>query len=79
MRLGVDEFVDADTLNISDFMAQMKVCTQKVGSAAPSPLLFQEAIEQARSSFVVTLSSELSGSYASATLGQLYWNETVAT
>lgn len=70
MRLGADEFADDDTINISDFMVQMKACTQKVGSAAPSPLLFQEAMEQAQSSFVVTLSSELSGSYASAILGQ---------
>ena len=70
MRLGEDEFTDDDNLDLHNFMAQMKACNQKIGSAAPNPYSYQEAMEQAQRSFVVTLSSELSGSYGSALLGQ---------
>lgn len=70
MNLGKREFTDNDSLDLTRFMAEMKACTEKVGSAAPPPVLYQEAIENARSSFVVTLSSQLSGSYASAVTGK---------
>lgn len=70
MRLGDKEFTDDDSLDLAGFMAEMKACTQKVGSASPSPHLYQEAIESARNSFVITLSSQLSGSYASAVMGK---------
>jgi DegV family protein with EDD domain len=43
---------------------------EKAGSASPPPESFREAIESAGRSFVVTLSSKLSGSYASAELGK---------
>lgn len=70
MNLGENEYTDNDSLDLTRFMAKMKACAEKVGSASPSPVLYQEAIESARSSFVVTLSSRLSGSYASAVAGK---------
>lgn len=70
MRLGQNEFTDNDSLDLTYFMAEMKACTEKIGSASPPPLLFQEAIDRAQNSFVVTLSSQLSGSYASAVAGK---------
>lgn len=78
MLLGTREFVDDDTLDINDFMIQMKACTEKVGSAAPSPALYQEAIEAAKAetAFVVTLSSQLSASYSSSVIGRSYTEET---
>lgn len=75
MRLGEDEYLDDETLNKGEFMAAMKSCTQKVGSAAPSSYLYKEAMEAAGSSFVITLSAELSGSYNSAELAGRAINE----
>ncbi|MDL2205623.1 DegV family protein [Eubacteriales bacterium OttesenSCG-928-N13] len=70
MRLGQQEFVDDDTLQIDHFMQAMKACAEKVGSASPAPLTYQQAMIKAGCSFVVTLSSKLSGSFASAMLGK---------
>lgn len=70
MRLGQKEFTDNDSLDLSRFMSEMKACKERVGSASPSPFLYQKAIEISKSSFVVTLSSQLSGSYASAITGK---------
>ena len=70
MMLGSKEFVDDETLDLEGFMAEMKACTEKVSSACPSPHAFMEAIETAIHSFVVTISSQLSASFASAEMGK---------
>ncbi len=70
MRLGQKEFVDDQSLDLDQFMREMKACKEKVGSSAPSFFSFQEAIQNAKNAFVVTLSSQLSGSYASAVMGK---------
>jgi len=75
MLLGTKEFIDDSSLDIADFMQQMKDCTEKVGSAAPSPILYQEALKDSESAFVITLSSKLSGSYSSAVMGKSFVKE----
>jgi DegV family protein with EDD domain len=70
MRLGEKEFVDDDTLDPMAFLAEMKACKEKMASAAPAPALYEKAMEEAGNSFVVTLSSRLSASYANAVLAQ---------
>jgi len=70
LRLGQKEFTDDDTLDLTEFMAEMKACTESASSASPPPLSFMEAMEAARQSFVITISSQLSGSYANAELGK---------
>ena len=70
MMLGSKEFLDDENLDLKGFMTDMKACKEKVGSAAPSPHLFQDAIEKAKKSFVITLSEKLSGSYNSAVNGR---------
>jgi DegV family protein with EDD domain len=75
MRLGREEYVDDETLDLPGFMKKMKACVEKVGSASPSPLHYMEAMIEAGRSFVVTLSSKLSGSYESAALGKTYAEE----
>lgn len=69
MTLGGKCFMDDETLNLPEFMQEMKSCTEKIGSASPSPILYKEAFEGSHTSFAVTLSSRLSGSYNSAVLG----------
>ncbi|MCL2655656.1 MAG: DegV family protein, partial [Coriobacteriia bacterium] len=70
IELGDETFSDDDTLDFSAFMEKMKSYTGKTTTAAPSPLLYQKAYDAAGSSFAVTLSSQLSGSYESAELGK---------
>jgi len=75
VMLGEKEFVDDDNLDIPEFMAEMKACKGKTSSASPPPVAFMEAIESAIHSFVVTISSQLSGSYANAELGKQFAEE----
>jgi fatty acid-binding protein DegV len=42
MRLGREEYVDDETLDLPNFMSKMKACVEKVGSASPSPLHYME-------------------------------------
>lgn len=77
MRLGNKEFTDDDTLDLESFMSEMKACDTKAGSASPAPYLYQEAIEKAGQSFVVTLSGKLSGSYNNALMGKNFAQESV--
>ncbi|MDL2233401.1 DegV family protein [Ruminococcaceae bacterium OttesenSCG-928-L11] len=70
LRLGTREFVDDDSLNLPQFMAEMRGCSDAVGSASPSPAAYQAAFEQSEGSFSVVLSDKLSGSYSSAVLGK---------
>lgn len=69
MMLGQTEFVDDESLDLSEFMKAMKACQDKVGSASPAPYLYQEAIQSTGSEYVITLSGKLSGSYSNAVLG----------
>lgn len=70
LTMGEQSFVDDDTLNLPDFMERMKNYNGKIGSAAPSPTLYQEAFQGGHTSFAITLSSNLSSSYSSAMLGK---------
>jgi DegV family protein with EDD domain len=70
MRLGQKEYSDDETLDYPAYMADMKACMEKVGSASPSPYLYARAMAEKGSSFVITLSSQLSGSYSSALVGK---------
>jgi DegV family protein with EDD domain len=69
MLLGSKEFCDDESLDVAGFMENMRVYDGKSASAAPTPFLYQEAIESADDSYVVTLSSKLSGSYNNAVIG----------
>lgn len=75
LMLGEQEYVDDAALDMDVFMADMKACTKKIGSAAPSPYAFQAAIESVTNAFVVTISSRLSGSYSSAVIGKAHAEE----
>ncbi|MDQ0494211.1 DegV family protein [Paenibacillus brasilensis] len=70
MTLGEKCFIDDDALDLPQFMEEMKACTTKIGSASPSPLLYKEAFQGPHTSFAITLSSNLSSSYASALVGK---------
>lgn len=58
--------IDDETLDIPMFLAQMKKSKHAPVSACPAPELYLEKFKRAAHTFVVTLSSKLSGSYNSA-------------
>ena len=70
LMLGDRNIPDDDNLDMPQFMEDMKNCKDKIGSAAPSPGLYKEAFVKAHPAYAVTLSSNLSGSYASAMVGK---------
>lgn len=70
LRLGEREFVDDETLSLPQFMADMAANSGQAGSAAPAPMLYQQAMQGAKASFAITLSSQLSASHSSALLGK---------
>lgn len=77
LTLDVDGFQirDDDTFEQADFLkrvAQSKECPR---SACPTPEEYMKAYEQADDIYVVTLSSELSGSYNSAELAKNLYEE----
>lgn len=69
LTLAEESYTDDDDLNLPDFMERMRACKGRVGSAAPAPGAYAEAFGTDES-FAVTLSSNLSGSYASAIAGK---------
>lgn len=77
LTLAEKEFTDDDNLDLPQFMTEMKACKGRVGSAAPAPGSYADAFKGANA-FAVTLSSSLSGSYASAMSGKSIAEETGA-
>jgi DegV family protein with EDD domain len=69
ISLGDNSVLDDENLVLSRFMQDMKNYKGKISTAAPSPASYKDAFEKSRNSFGVTLSSNLSGSYASASVG----------
>lgn len=70
MTLGERSIVDDDNVDLTQFMKDMKNCKERIGSAAPSPVLYKDAFIKAGHSYAVTLSNNLSGSYSSAMVGK---------
>jgi DegV family protein with EDD domain len=70
MTLGDKSFFDNEELDLDGFIDEMSACKDKIGSAAPSPSLYQEAFHRSSESFAVTLSGNLSASYSGAMLGK---------
>ena len=61
---------DNATINIESLLEKMKLSSVPVGSSCPSPEHFAEKMRLSDQSFVITLSSKLSGSYTSATIAR---------
>lgn len=70
MIVGDKEFVDDENLDVSDFINKMNSYKGQAKSSCPSPGEYAEKFTGAETIFTVTLSSQLSGSYASALIGK---------
>lgn len=69
MTLGNDIFTDDEHLNPQVFLRRMKEYPGRAMSACPSPYTYVQAFAKDKLNLVVTLSSQLSGSYSAAIAG----------
>lgn len=68
LRVGDTEIIDDESFDQKDFLARVAACEECPKSACPSPDSYLHACGDADRAYIVTLSSELSGSYNSALL-----------
>lgn len=65
-----DSFIDDENLNVGDLIKAMKNSPNPIKTSCPSPGDFVEEYKDGDNVFVVTISSELSGTYNSAALAK---------
>lgn len=72
LKINVDgrEFIDDETLDQNDLLISMKNSSKIPKTSSPSPSDYMKEYEGEEDVFVVTLSSQLSGSYNSAMLAK---------
>ncbi len=70
LTLGEQHFIDDDALDLPEYMKQMRSFSGVPTSAAPSPERYRDGFLTAEKAFGITLSGNLSGSYASAVVGK---------
>lgn len=70
MTLADETFVDDENLDLDDFLTKMNNFKGRALSACPSPQEYNNAFSKDKTNFVVTLSSQLSGSYSSAVIAK---------
>lgn len=70
MSLGTEVYVDNEELRVDDFIKKMNEYKEQAKSSCPSPYEFIEKCGKDGTTFIVTLSSKLSGSYASAVVAR---------
>ena len=71
LMVGAEQIIDDETFDQADFLKKVAACPECPKSACPSPERYMRAYDcEAEHIYVVTLSSELSGSYNSAILGK---------
>ncbi len=70
MSLGTQVYVDNEKLDVDDFIKKMNEYKYQARSSCPSPYDFMEKCGKNDTTFIVTLSSKLSGSYASAVVAK---------
>lgn len=69
LQVDGEDIIDDDTFDQKDFIRRVAESPESPHSACPSPDAYMEQMDGAERVYVVTLSAELSGSYASASLG----------
>lgn len=79
LQLSDKSFVDDETLDVSAYVKEMENCAVSPKTACPSPNDYMRKYEGPNSTFVVTLSHALSGSYNSAVLAKDLFLDEVGT
>lgn len=74
LEIGGKVYRDDESLDVKAMLKEMAACPTPPRTACPSPNDFMEAYKGKDSVFVVTLSSNLSGTYESAMLAKkMFW------
>lgn len=68
-------YVDDESLDVLEYVKEMKACPIAPKTACPSPQDFMNRYQSDENAFVVTLSSELSGTYNSAEIAKKMYLE----
>lgn len=79
LQLADKSFVDDESLDVRQYIKEMSSCEIAPKTACPSPDDYMRRYEGPESTFVVTLSSFLSGSYNSAVLAKNMFLEEVGS
>lgn len=77
LQLGNKSYIDNETLDVRAYVKEMARCETSPKTACPSPDDYLKRYEGPESTFVVTLSHYLSGSYNSAVLAKTLFLEEV--
>lgn len=75
LRVDDEEIIDDDNFDQKSFLEKVRVCKTGAKSACSAPEVYMEAYKDADEVYVVTLSSNLSGSYNSAELAKKLYIE----
>ncbi|MCM1161745.1 MAG: DegV family protein [Roseburia sp.] len=76
LQVGEYRTWDDESFDQADFLKRVAACAQCAKSSCPSPERYMEAyVTEAPDVYVITLSSNLSGSYNSALLGKNLYHE----
>ncbi|MEZ4357356.1 MAG: DegV family protein [Eubacteriales bacterium] len=70
MTLGDDTYIDDEALDVNSFIEKMQIYKGQAKSACPSPNDFINKCKRDATTFIVTLSSKLSGSFNSAKIAK---------
>lgn len=79
LELGNKTFIDNEILDVEAYVKEMGQCETSPKTACPSPDDYMKKYEGSESTFVVTLSHALSGSYNSAVLAKNIFLEEVGS
>lgn len=66
IRIGDTQYIDDESLDVSELVSKMSASKEKCESSCPSPGMWLDKFMMADQTIALTISSELSGSYASA-------------
>jgi DegV family protein with EDD domain len=77
LSLGDKTFIDNENLDVRSYVKEMGLCKTSPKTACPSPNDYMKMYEGPESTFVVTLSNALSGSYNSAVLAKDIFKEDI--
>ena len=66
IHIGDKEFVDVDSTNPSDMLKAFKEYSGKTSTSCPAPVTFADKFDNAEYTFIITISSQLSGSFNAA-------------
>lgn len=69
ITIGEENYVDDDNINVDEMLDALHKYKGKTSTACPAPEAFSKYYTEAQNTFVVTLSSKLSGTYNVACMG----------